>query len=799
MSTTTDIHNVLTNDTAEVEDLACEPVKSLYEVTEAATSLSFLSTPRMIQEGTLSTSPIELHPVDLFFKLKAVKQRTKFMTLMNGIMEVELRVTCGVYTCGLMKMAIDYAKNGLSVPAHQICSMDGVMLNIASERSAIIRFPLATFYPYLNISTTPALDRQRMLPRIHLKTLTTLQDTSTGSNQSLQFQIFAAIKNVTINTPTAFGNSDVYVETSAPNPNVGKEATGIFSYPASIVEMVGKTLQNVPIIGKYMYATSLAASAIKNIAVLFGFSRPTTIESSNYANNLSVSMGPIDIAGYTLDPLAEVPLTYDAVGCTDCTMTFKDTIARYGMFKVVKWLASSNVNTILQVLDVNPTSMDSMEAPFVPTCLGYFAVMYKMWRGSIKFRFTFATNSFVRGKLRIIWCPDANFSSTYYTNNKSDVLAHSYNILIDLTEASQVEFIVPWGHKQAYMPVLEFATNSTADHANINGCVCMIVEEQLKAPASTFECDILVEVAAGDDFELAVPSSAIIPEYSTYAFDAIAESDTPFATTPDVYSLSALPPLHNNVTTVSLNPCGDFNTYVASSLATTTTTGQSFNKIATVSVSNAPQRSIEGPAMYYIGEKFLSHRPLLKRFFVNSTWRGATNYRYQLQPAFPIDKKIVLDGIVPKPSGFRPTPLTWVASCYAGYRGSTRVCLTIIGRMQQALTSNRINTFRSVGNLYSQLESVNQDTSFLQFDDMTGFTRHYHDLGDDIIVEFPYQYPYNYIPFQRLDDLGPDTQFAGIMLNDGPYELRHAIGEDFNFVHWNGIPPIRPSHLHKEP
>lgn len=439
MSTTDDIHTQVTDTEVEIADITCKPVKSLYDVSDSVTALSFFSTPRMISRGTISVGLITIYPVDLFFKLKSVMQRIKFVTLLSGIMEVEVRITAGVYATGIIRAAIDYRKRALStVQSHyQVCSMDGANINVSTKNPVKLKFPVSTLYPYINLSTTPESDRQRLLPRMHIKTLTNLDDSSTGTVPVVEYQVFARILGVNLNTPTAYGTADVYVATSAPNPNVGAEATGIFSYPASIVEMASKTLSDLPIIGKYMYATSLAASAIKNIAVLFGFSRPPTIETSNYANNLSTSVGPLDVANYTLDPLAEVPLVYDGVGCNECSLTFKETVGRYGMYILRGWPSSDGDDTILMVIDVNPTAVYNTNIPFVPTPLAYFSSMYRLWRGSIKYRFTLAANSFVRGKLRLIWCPDANFNQAYYTANKSDVLAHSYNVLIDLSQADR--------------------------------------------------------------------------------------------------------------------------------------------------------------------------------------------------------------------------------------------------------------------------------------------------------------------------------------------------------------------------
>lgn len=791
MSSTENIHTQITDTEIEVEDTTCKPVKSLYDVSDSVTALSFFSTPRMISRGNLSVALITIYPVDLFFQLKSVMQRIKFVALLSGIMEVEVRITSGVYATGIAKAAIDYRKRPLSSTqaAHQVCSMDGVVINISTKNPVKLRFPVSTLYPYLNISTTPALDRQRLLPRMHIKSLTTFDDSSTGTTPTVEYQVFACIKGVNLNTPTAYGNADVYVATSAPNPNVGAEATGIFSYPASIVEMASKTLSDLPIIGKYMYATSLAASAIKNIAVLFGFSRPPTIETSNYANNLSTSVGPLDVANYTLDPLAEVPLVYDGVGCNECSLTFKETVGRYGMYLVRGWLSSYGDDQIIATIDVNPTAVHNTNIPFIPTPLAYFSSMYRLWRGSIKYRFTIAANSFVRGKLRLIWCPDANFNQTYYTANKSDVLAHSYNVLIDLSQATEVEFIIPHGHKQPYLPILDYANDAGAPHQHINGCICVLVEEPLKAPVSTFIAHIMVENAAGEDFELAIPSNDIIQRYSPYTNDADVTVNDPYADpAATVYSLANLPARQLNETTMVMTPCGNFDTYVASS--------KDFNNSTSTTVSNQSIHYNNLSAPYFIGEKYLSHRPLLKRFFINSAWRGhGISYRYQLQPAFPIDKKVLTDGALKKPTGFRPTPLTWCSHAFGGYRGSTRVALTDNNKAPLTLTTNRVNTFRTYGDLYSILETINQDTTLITENDMTGFSRHYHSLGDDIIVNYPYQFPFNYIPFQELQTFGPNTQVSGIMINDGSYELRHAIGEDFNFVHWSGMPELQFSTL----
>lgn len=787
MSSITGIHNIET-DVQEHKVDVTEKLTPLYKVIDDDSMTSFLKNPRLITSGSLGGDGISnFLPVYLFFYQRSVRERTKFLALINGIMELEVRITCPVYSTGLYRLVLDFKKGRSSPSVYRAMGMDGVTIDISTRAVAKLRFPIAIMFPYLALSDGTDLDAQREIPNVSMRGLTDFRDTSTGVSVNIDYQVYASLPFATMNTPTGYGTSDVYVASSK---EMGSEATGTFSYPASIVELATKGLKDLPVIGKFMYATSIAASAVKNIAILFGFSRPSTLQTADYSANISTAIGPLDVKGYTLDPLAEIPITFDVLGLNECSLSFQNTIGRYGLAKKIQWLTSATENTFIDTVEVTPTFADSTAA-FTPTPLGYFSAMYRMWRGSIKYRFTVAANSFVRGRLRFIWCPDATFDSTYYAANKSDVLAHSYNVMLDLSTTTTIEMVIPWGQMKPYMPVSGFDNNATSNYCT-NGCVCVVVEEPLRVPASTWVAEILIEMAAADDYELAIPSNFIMNEYSVHVEDDTAANALDYQGNSLQVNYNNPPPYLNNREFSDLGPTGDIDTYIHSSLQ--------FNNPEVKHVENEGTQTVAGAATHYIGEKFLSHRPLLKRFHLTAANRGSTNdYEYQLQPAYPIDKKVIVVGGIHRLSGFKPNPISWCGYCFAGYRGSTRLNFIDQNRTGQSLTTNRVTTFRANGDLYTKHYVADGVSSqVLTSPDTAGFTKHFHNLGDNITVEHPYQYYFNFIPTQMPSESFYNSTFAGVMINGGLYELRHAIGEDFNFVLWSGIPTIRHSAVYTD-
>lgn len=141
----------------------------------------------------------------------------------------------------------------------------------------------------------------------------------------------------------------------------------------------------------------------------------------------------------------------------------------------------------------------------LPSSLFFASQFFKYWRGSIKFRFTFAKSKMHGGRVMVAFNPSLSFTS-------EDVVANTavfnvpvseygaggpnpfaYSAVFNLRDGNVFEFEVP------YMSPLPWTGFSSW-----TGTLVMYVVDALQAPSvvsSSIGC--LVEVAGGDNFELA--------------------------------------------------------------------------------------------------------------------------------------------------------------------------------------------------------------------------------------------------------------------------------------------------------
>lgn len=150
-----------------------------------------------------------------------------------------------------------------------------------------------------------------------------------------------------------------------------------------------------------------------------------------------------------------------------------------------------------------------------PTSLMFLASSCKYWRGSIKFRFTFAKTKMHAGRVMVAFNPDTFTPSlTSALNNPQLVNFASYGALgpdpfphsavFDLKDGNVFEFTVPY---VSPAPYVTFPTTT--------GTLAFFVVNPLLAPSMVANSiSVLVEVCGGNDFEVADPAGIFLPVHN---------------------------------------------------------------------------------------------------------------------------------------------------------------------------------------------------------------------------------------------------------------------------------------------
>lgn len=163
------------------------------------------------------------------------------------------------------------------------------------------------------------------------------------------------------------------------------------------------------------------------------------------------------------------------------------------------------------------TSNAGTENAFLPSTLCYVADSFRFWRGSFKFRFSFAKTKLHGGRVQLTFIPFSQNTAINQPISSNTVVpsvsgvgpsATGYSYIFDLRDSDEFEFEVPYVFNVPYI----------STYRSI-GDISMTVVAPLKSNVSVSSTvDFMVEVAALPGFEFAVPAPSImaaVPETGT--------------------------------------------------------------------------------------------------------------------------------------------------------------------------------------------------------------------------------------------------------------------------------------------
>lgn len=291
---------------------------------------------------------------------------------------------------------------------------------------------------------------------------------------------------------------------------------GTISKPASAIAKLTGQLSNVPVIGPFMTATSMAADGVAGIANLFGYTDVPVIDDVHEFKNqpfpqfAATEIG-IPIEKATIDAKNELSIdpkiTYHDTGDE---LAIKNLVTRESFINTFDWDASDVEGTLLFNFGVNPSiqrvNVSTGSRQLYQTPMGYLSRCFKYWRGDIKFRFKFLASQYHRGRVRITWDPHGDLSGT------ADTTTTCYTKIVDITENSDVTFIVPYTQPTAYLPV---ATDLTEEHNSgvsifpgqvfNNGILTMRVLTEQTSPVASATITVAAFISGCENLVFAAP------------------------------------------------------------------------------------------------------------------------------------------------------------------------------------------------------------------------------------------------------------------------------------------------------
>jgi hypothetical protein len=210
---------------------------------------------------------------------------------------------------------------------------------------------------------------------------------------------------------------------------------------------------------------------------------PTTnmVNTDQSDNSVALTVG--SKAGVSVDPR----VTGYNIG--EDELALSSIYSRPTLLPPVAWAQTDAAGTILTTLPVCPFVGTTSPLDYVGmTALGFCAVPFSQWSGSLVFRIQIVCSKYHRGRLRFDWNPDSN-----YNNDMTRVFNH----IVDIADTKELCFTVPYARDR---PVLDTGLpQSFGAYADTNGFFTIRVQNELTAPDSVTDVAILVWVSGGPD------------------------------------------------------------------------------------------------------------------------------------------------------------------------------------------------------------------------------------------------------------------------------------------------------------
>ncbi len=588
-----------------------------------------------------------INPWYLFLNHTSIKKKVDNYYLFRGNLNIKILVNAAPFYYGCC-MASYYPLTQYSnpiinlstgVPNVNMSQLPRAYLYPSPSQGATMKLPFFWHKDWCNL--TSATDVQA-LGALYFRFLDSLKN-SNGSTTGITIQVYAWLSDVELNGPTVklalqSGTSDEYGE-------------GSISKPASAVSRALGELSEVPVIGPYATAGSMIAGAAGRIASLFGFTNIPVIEDVHsftpdpHPKFASVDIGTA-IDKLTLDAKNELTIDPKCLGVDlEDELNISSFVQRESYLTTFSWTTAGVADTLLWNSRVTPSfaryTADVSQTVINATPVWMMQRCFNYWKGDLEFRFKIICSQYHRGRLRFSWDPVGALATT--TDSTTEV----YTKIVDIADTTDVIIRIPYlsqfGWLQTNRDTTTEVFNTTAltsSDGTDNGLLTVRILNELTAPITTADINILVFVRGADNLEFATPIS------------------------PD------------NTSTISPY--------------TVQTSLLSYDDDSTLEESIALKPSVAPPEtnLIYMGECIRSIRTLLRRtFFARSSFlTKSTSTTNQLSfhasyfsrfPPYPgFDPNGFNNATAPiagtsKPYNFTTyNYITWFTQCFKGYRGS---------------------------------------------------------------------------------------------------------------------------------
>lgn len=552
----------------------------------------------------------------------------------------------------------------------KLSQRDHVIIDPTESKGGELIAPFVYPKPYLSLDNSDLAELTDM-GELSLASFDSLQNTSADSQKPINITIYAWMEDVKLSGPTYLrsesGKTDEYGQ-------------GVISKPATAVAKAAGYFKKIPGLAPYATATQIAASGIADVAKLFGYSRPVSLEPIHKyriapMGNMANTSIDEAVDKLSFDPKQELTVNSDVVGISrNDELHIKEIAQKESLFNMFKWSDYVGSGDAIFTCNVSPIVYSTRETDdpnfsqvaIQTTPLMHAAVPFKYWRGGITYRFEVMCSSFHRGRLKLQYVPNQATSVT-----EGD-MASVYTRIIDIAESKVFEITINWNQNISYKEVSQvtaatppqicaprmraspFIVGTTTPYIpdECNGQFAIYIQNELTSPDASDNKDVIINcyVKGASDIEFAEPVEGF-GQLSMFPNVLISESGGGGS------SWAQQQDAPNGMNACVLDPIGQ-------------------------------QARLNELNLVHFGESFTTFRDMLKRYNYNRTYgdiiAGRTAGKFQLalnMVDFPVYRGADMSGgleVVTTPEGAvaytyaRTTLLNWITPAFVARRGGLR-------------------------------------------------------------------------------------------------------------------------------
>lgn len=486
-------------------------------------------------------------PQMILDKSALIRQKLNNFMLFRADIEVDIKVNATPFQQGAILVA--YFPRSLNTTQFRaegseylasVTSAPHRIIQLEQGNTATLTLPYANIVDYIDLSNP-----DNSYGQFNVYTLSPL--TGALSSETANITLRARFVNPVLEAPTDNSLMDIarYAEMEAerilsripsPRPIKGLVAQGghegdkqgPVTRISGFINTVATALGVVPGISVAAGIVGWLARLTGSVAATYGWSKPVdnimpitviqrpaaymgNVEGKDYSNVLA------QICDNAIDPSDMIPESEDEMALAKIWAR-PNVIARITVPKTLFTARDLLFSWEVAPWNTYTTQLDSAGQDF---CLGSFsfsALMYRYWRGAIRYSLSCIKTPYHSGRIMAVYFPNrtretipVTYDETMTTNN---------NVIFDLTAKTEDEFSltkpieVPYTSNEPWKQTLYFDKNLNAYRANTLNTHCGVIgvyciNELVSPDTVASEVSFILAHQAGNDFEVGLPQIQI--------------------------------------------------------------------------------------------------------------------------------------------------------------------------------------------------------------------------------------------------------------------------------------------------